>query len=242
MITKKCATSFGVFALSVVIVAVATEIMSFFTLSKWVGVSVGGGLFAVMLILCIIFRKVKGVGVCAIPVNAMAGGIAVSSYYVHIGGFPRLWEIAVAVAVLLLMFLIYCLLTNVAFFRNHFVLCIFLYICVILAAGIVGAVLTDSKIFTFALFCSIPFTAFIVSLAIGAKDGAEHFKNLTVCSFAALILVIIAVLAVISEGDGLDGIGDAFTGGTGSGKGGVQKRNPYDYLAVAFKTDPPPAI
>ena len=226
MITKKCALSLGGFALTMLICFAVMHLMSLFTLSKWVGVSVAIGVFAVMLIVAIVCRKNKYVPFIIIPLNAIGDGLALSSLYVYLGSYPAIWETAIVFGGLCFMLFSYCLLTNIPFFRNHFIISMLIYFFIILAALITCAVLIHSKIFPLALMGMIPFTAFFISLATKAENSLTHVGHLSTCSFAALIVIIIVVLLIISQGDGLDGAsGDI----GGFGKGRKPKCNPYDF-------------
>lgn len=227
MFTKKCALSLGGFALTMLLCFISMHIMSLFNVSKWVGVGCGGGIFVIMLVLAVVFRKNKTLPYIIIPVNAIGDGLAVSSLFVYLGSFPAVWETAVVFAGLCLLLFLYCLLTNVPFFRNHFVISMLAYIAVILAGLITGAVLTESNAFYLALLSLIPFIAFFITTAARASDVAEHVKNSAYCSFAALILIIIVVLVIISQGDGLDGLGGGIDGDIA--KGAKPGRNPYDF-------------
>lgn len=226
MITKKCAVTLGGFALTLLICFITMHVMSLFTLSKWVGVGTGGGVFLIMLAFALIFRKNNLLPFFIIPINAVGDGLALSSLYVHLGAYPAIWETAVVFVGLCFMLTLYCLLTNIPFFRNHFIISMLLYFCIILTALITCAVLVKSRIFPLALMGMIPFTAFFISLATKAENTFNHVRHLSTCSFAALIVIIFVVLIIISQGQALDGAGGDI-GGFGDGK--KPKRNPYDF-------------
>ena len=94
MITKKCALSLGGFALTMLLCLITMHVMSLFSISKWVGVGCGGGIFVIMLVIAIIYRKEKYLPFIIIPVNAIGDGLAVSSLYVYLGAYPAVWESA----------------------------------------------------------------------------------------------------------------------------------------------------
>ena len=228
MITKKCALALGGFALTMLIGLIFMHLMSLFHVSKWVGVGCGGGIFVVMLIFTVIYRKNKVLRYIVIPVNAVGDGLAISSLYVYLGGYPAVWESAAVFGGLCLLLLLYFLLTNIPFFRNHFIISMIAYLVIILAGLITGAVLTKSNAFYLALLGMIPFIAFFITTAARAVDISEHVKNMAYCSFAALIIIIIVVLAILSQGEGLDGLGGGGLEGD-IAKGAKPKRNPYDF-------------
>ena len=235
MITKKCALSLGGFALTMLICFITMHVMSLFTLSKWVGIGAGTGIFVIMLILAIIFRHNRVLPFFIIPVNAIGDGLALSSLYVFLGRYPRIRETAVIFGALMFAFLIYCLLTNIRFLRNHFIISMLLYIVMLLVALIMAAAINNTakdhpQIFYLAFLCMIPFISFFITIAKGAENAAKQIKNMAGGSFAALILIIIAVFIIISQGEGLDGLGDGIGGDIVGGS--PRKRNPYDYTAT----------
>lgn len=231
MITKKCALSFAGFALSLLLGVAAMHIMSLFNISQWAGVCTGAGVLAAMLVISLVMRKNPTVRIFAIIVNALASGIAASSLFVYLGSFPKLWETAAVCAALCAAFLLYLLLTNIAFFRERFVLCMIAYAVIVLAGLITGAALTKSNAFYLALLGMIPFIAFFVTTACSAENDKTQIKYMAYASFAVLVLVILVVLTVLSEGDGLDGL-DGFTDGLAPRKdNNAVIYNPYTYRA-----------
>ncbi|MDE6373922.1 MAG: hypothetical protein K2L72_05415, partial [Clostridia bacterium] len=127
MITKKCALTLGGFALTLIICFVTMHVMELFTLSKWVGVGVAGGLFLIMLIIAVVGRHSNVLPFFIIPINAIGDGLALSSLFVFMGKYPRIWETASIFGALMLAFFIYCLLTNIRFVRNHFIISMLVY-------------------------------------------------------------------------------------------------------------------
>ena len=230
MITRKCALTLGGFALTMLICFITMHVMSLFTLSKWVGVGTGSGVFVIMLIFAVIFRKNNLLPFFIIPINAIGDGLALSSLYVYLGAYPAVWESAVVFGGLCFILFLYCLLTNIPFFRNHFIISMLLYFCILLTALITCAVLIKSKIFPLALMGMIPFTAFFISLATKAENTLSHVRHLSACSFAALIVIIVVVLVIISQGSGLDGVGDGLGGVSEKGKN--PKRNTYAFYTT----------
>ncbi|MCM1438589.1 MAG: hypothetical protein NC131_05190 [Roseburia sp.] len=230
MITKKCAVTIGGFALTMLVCFITMHLLSLASVSKWVGVGTGAGMFALSLVFAVVFRKERLMPYFIIPVNAVGDGLAVSSLFVYLGAFPKIWETAVVFAGLCLLLFIYCLLTNIPFLRNHFVISMLIFVCLILGGLIAGAVICESKFFYLALICLIPFIAFLIATVLKAKDAQEQIKNMSYVSFAALIIIIIAVIAVISQGDGLDGMGDGLIGDVG--KTAKPERNPYDFYTT----------
>lgn len=228
---KKTLTSLGLFGATTTIAFAVMHIMSLFDVSKWVGVSVGIALFAIMLVLIIVFKKHTSVKLAALFVNAVADGLASSSLFVHLGKFPALAQSAELFAVLVGIFALYCLLTYIPFARKHYIISMIAYAVTVVAMAIVALVFAEKStaaIFSLALLHMIIFIAFFVSLAVEAGDMSEHIKNITYCSFAGLIVVLIAVLIVLSDG------GDFTPGDVGIFDGGRSKRrNPYNFTDYA---------
>lgn len=225
---KKSSLTYGIFALTLLFAFAAMHFMSLFTVSKWVGVSVGGGFLVVALILLLIYRKKKSAYFAVFPVNGFASGIALSSLYVYLGGYPLLWQTVAVFGALNLLFLLYCVCTYIPFVRNHCVMSAVVFSALLIGGGIAGIVCSSQTVFSLVLLALIPTIAFLAVLPAAAKNPFEQIKNITYASFSALIVVIVVVLIVISEGDGFDGL-DAFSGGE-SAKALKQKYNPFDYI------------
>ncbi|MDE6557801.1 MAG: hypothetical protein K2K39_01720, partial [Clostridia bacterium] len=109
MITKKCALSIGGFAITLLICFITMHVMSLFTLSKWVGVGTGGGIFVIMLIFAVIFRKNKLLPFFILPINAIGDGLALSSLYVYLGAYPAVWKTSIVLVGLCILLILYCL-------------------------------------------------------------------------------------------------------------------------------------
>ncbi|MDE7158922.1 MAG: hypothetical protein K2N74_05030 [Clostridiales bacterium] len=225
---KKCALTYAAFALTLLLALAAMYFMSIFSVSKWVGVSVGGGVLIVSLVLLIVYRKKKAAYFAVVPVNGLASGIALSSLYVYLGGYPLLWQTVAVFGALNVLFVLYCLLTNFLFVQGHYVITLVVFSALLIGGGIVGVVLSSQIAFSLVLLALIPTIAFLMVLPASAKNPFEQIKNITYASFSALIVVIIVVLIVISEGDGLDGFGDGV--GDPSAKAIKEKYNPFDYI------------
>lgn len=237
MITKKSLLSIIALAITLILMFTFMHLMSLFRVSKWVGVGVGFGVMAVMLILLIVFRdkkfksKLNPVHVTAVFVNGAASGVALSSLFVYLGGFPYLWHSACAVAITVALIFIYCGAANARFVQRHYIISLIIYSVLLIAAVITAIVLTVEFSFVVVLIlvaiALIPLIAFLISLPMDASDSKEHIKHIAYCSLAALALVVIVVFLIISQGDGLD-----LSGIDGGAGGSVSKtrHNPYDYL------------
>lgn len=237
MITKKCAVSFITFALSLLIMFAGVLFMSLFTVSKWVGVGVGGGVLCLLLILYFVFRKkYRQLRYGVIPVASFATGVTVSSVFVLNRAsvitsglalqtaYPPVWQTAVLFGALLAAFYLYCLCTNLSFCRRHYKISLWVYAIALLATAVLLFVFLKSPIYLLAVFGLIPTIAFLISLSIDAYNTDEHMQTLVYCAFGILIVAIIVVLLILSEGD-VDGLD-----GSGTTAAASKRHNPYAYL------------
>ncbi|MDE7395681.1 MAG: hypothetical protein K2M95_06160 [Clostridiales bacterium] len=237
MMTKKCAVSFIICSISLLLVFAAMHFMSLWTVSKWLGVGVGGGALGICLILSIVFRiclahdlvrpkKWRYLPYCIILIASVATGITISSLFVYGGIYPPIWQTALLYACFVALFFLYCPCTHLSFVRAHGNISLTLYAIILLTVSILLLVFFPRTIFLLASISLITLISFLISLPLDADDEEDHIQNLVFCSFGFLIVTILVVLIVISSGEGLDGLD--FSGG---GAGGPSKRkNPYDYL------------
>lgn len=225
MISKKCAVSFDVFAIFTAISFITLYIMSLFAFNKWVGVIAAACVLFVAVMFTLKFGRFYA-KVAIIGANAISCGLAASSVFVYAGGFPPIWQAAALWAAYCALFLFYILLCNLSFFRNHPAICIGIYSLIILGGAISGTAF-GLKIFYLAALFWIVFAVFLAACAIKADGMYAHVKNLTICSFAVAIVVIIVVLIILSQGDGLDGLGGGLDGGLGVKE--KRKYNPYSF-------------
>lgn len=211
MISQKCRISLYSFIVTMVLLVSAMNAMSLFPVSEWIGVSIGGAAFVIMLIILIASVKRLIPHVVALFVNATASGIAASSLFVYLGAFPEIWHTYALVTAFGALFALYCLLANIGFLKRHYIISMLIFVAVVSAANIALAVMTEHPVFKLSLLCLIPFIFFLFTVISNADDGIAQIKIVAYCSFAVLILVVFVVLVIISEGDaasGLDGIGD----------------------------------
>ncbi len=202
--------------------AIAMHAFLYLPVNQWVGVGIGGGMLVVSFAVCMIFRERRGVKFrraqrfirpAAYLFNALASGIAMSSLYVYLGSAPALWQSAAVWGASVVLFLLYCLLTNLSFVQKFAFPCMLVWCILIYAGVIVCMCLVSGVLFSLAALLCIPFTAFFITLSVDVADAAEHLKNMLYASFGALLVIIIVVLLVISEGEAADGL-DAPPSGT----------------------------
>lgn len=206
--------------LFIIISFAALHLMEWLDWNKWIGVSVGGGAFIVLLILTLWLRKKFFLHPYVFAANGFACGMAASSLFTHIGAFPPLWQTALLAVGLSAAFGLFCLFTLTPLFKKHYVICALLFFALLITAEILGAVYGPNEIFYLALLYLTSFIGFAVSLAMESETVKRQFKNVTYCSFAVLLIVVIVVLLILSGGDGLDGLDgfDISFGGGGSKK------------------------
>ncbi len=231
IINKKSLISLAGFAITLLLCFATMHIMQFFNLTYWIGVTAGAAIFIFMLVMFIILRKniTLSLSIPTIIINAAASGITLSSMYEYLGAYPAVWQSCAVFVALVAMFGLYCLLTNLTFFQNHYIICEIALVVLVAASIILGMIFSDLTAFRLAAISLIPFIATLISLTLRSYDVKEHIKNIACCSFAVLALVIFVVLAVITQGDGLDGFADLGVAGA-NGKKKKELLNVYDYL------------
>ncbi len=187
---------------------IGLTVFGYFRLNKWVGVGVGGGIMLLCLIIALTVKKKAYLPV--ILFNSLAVGIAISSLYTYLGNFPPSLHTALAAAGNALLFGLYCILSRTKLLKRHPIICGIVFLCLVLGLEITGAVLISPKVFGFALFLFLNLASHVIALSSVAENPDDLIKKLAVGSFAVLALTIFIVIVIISEGDGLDGLGDAF--------------------------------
>ena len=228
--TKKCFSSFVTYAAISAICLVTMHLMLLADVNKYVGLCIGSGILLVGFILYWIFRensKVKYWIPLFLFVSAVGCGLALSSLYVHLGDAPKIIHSVCIWSAYVILFLGYCLFTNVALFRSHPRICLTVFGLFVLASGIVGILLSSKVIFSLALMMFILFIAYLATIVIHSRSHDEHIDKLTLTSFIGLFVIVIVVLIVMSEGNGLDGFDIGPTAGDGRD---TYKRNPYEYF------------
>lgn len=226
MITKKCLVSFVAFATTLLLSLAFLCVMSLFSVSKWIGVSVGWGIFFVMLVANIVFFKHKIVYYISVIINAIASGITMSSLFVYIGVFPSILHVVIIFISFCALFYLYCVLARIPFVARHYILFMILYCTLVIVAGSVVCIFCGKTILFTLIMCFIPFLSYFITLVIHAKNFQKNMRNCAFASFSALALVIIVVSLIISEGNFFDG----FAPDIESSWKNRKDRNPYEYL------------
>lgn len=228
--TKKCLISFIIYTILSAICLVSMHLMLLADVNKYFGVGVGGGILITSFVLYVVFRKHKNFGAWFVPFNlasAIGGGLAISSLYVYLGIAPTVLHSVCVWAAYVMLFLIYCLLTCIPFFKRFPRICLTIYGLLVLAGGIVGLILLSPMIFSLALMLFILFISYLASLIARSSNYHEHIHNLTLYSFTGLMVIVIVVLIVISQGEGVDGLDIT----PGSGNSRNPRKNPYDFIS-----------
>lgn len=190
--------------------------------SKWVGFGTGLGIMVLSLVFFLIGRRSVRLCPLLFAVNAVAAGITASSLYVYYGYMPAIWEAAAVWAAFIALFALYGILTELKLLQRHYIWCMIIYLCLALAAYILWCCFSARGEYLLALLVFFLFAVFFVTLAVDAEDLRKQLINVTWGSYAALVLVIIVVLLILSEGDAVDGFFDLPPGGR-------TKKNPYIY-------------
>ena len=237
--TRKCLISCATYMIFSAICLVSMYLMLLADVNKYVGVGIGSGILVAFFVMYMFLRK----PLCKLrkplltafiflPASAIGCGLAISSLYVYLGVAPDIiysFCIWTAYAVL---FLIYCFLVKIPFFKRFPRICLAVYGLLTLAGGIVGMCLSSTTVFSLALMTFIVFISYLSTILARSKDYGEHNNTLVLVSFIGLLIIVIVVFIVISQGEGLDGI----DGGGVAPDGGDYKRtkrNPYDFMESA---------
>ena len=226
--TKKCLSSFITYTMLSAICLAGMHLMSLVSVNKYVGVSIGGGILVLGFVLYMILRKNHALGGLILlwpVVSAIGCGLAISSLYVHLGAAPEIIYSFCIWGAYVILFLVYCLLTNLPLFKRRPRTCLAVYGILILAGGVIGICLSSKIIFSLVLMTFILFIAYLATILAHSRNYVEHNKLLALVSFIGLLVVVIVVLIVISEGEGLDALDFPTTGGGYKDP----KKNPYDY-------------
>ncbi len=228
--TKKCLNSFITYILFSANCLICMHLMLLANVNKYVGVGIGGGILVINLVLYMIFRKHKNLNgwilifICA---SAIGCGLAISSLYVFLGVAPTIINSLCIWGVYVILFLCYCLFSNIPLFKRFPRICLLIYGLLVLAGGIIGIILSSKIVFSLALMLFILFIFYLATILAHSSNYSEHNDILALASFSGLFIVIIVVLIIISEGEGLNGVD--FDPGVGGGYS-KSKRNPYDFI------------
>ncbi len=214
--------------ISVILTFAGFTVFSLFNVSQWVGVGVGGGIFVVSAVIALAVRKSSYMPVSL--VNSLALGITISSLYVYLGYFPPVWQTALVTVGTAGLFGAFCLLTKTAFFETHPIIGGIGFLLVVAVFEILGAIFISPYVFGYALFLFMTLAGYVLVLSCKANDVYGLIKNIAIASFTVLILAVIIVLVILTEGDGAD-IADLFVPDTVT-PGKKRKHSPYNFVHI----------
>lgn len=213
--------------ISVALTFAGLILFSLFKNNKFVGVGFGGGIIIICGVIALTVKKPSYIPVFI--ANSLAVGIAISSMYSHFEFFPPAWQLALVALGTITLFGIFCLLTKIPFFAKHHIICGILFLLLVLTAEILLTVFVSPYVFGFSLFLFMTLSSHVLCLSAKATNMDILIRNLTICSFTVLLLAIIIVVLIITEGDGAE-IAEAFFPDTPSSKGRKgSKVNPYNF-------------
>ncbi|MGN0812054.1 MAG: hypothetical protein ACI4MQ_00900 [Candidatus Coproplasma sp.] len=225
VLKNKRLTVFLFCVISVTLTFAGLAIFSLFKANKFVGVGVGVGIIIICAVIALIVKKSSYIPV--IFANSTAVGIAISSMYSHFNLFPPVWQLALVALGTLMLFGIFCLFSKTPFFANNYILSGIAFLVLVLAAEILLTVFVSPYVFGFALFLFMTLASHVLTLSSRAKDFNILIRNLTICSFTVLLLALIIVLVIITEGDGAE-LAEAFVPDNSSAKRKNRHQfNPY---------------
>ncbi|MGN1061357.1 MAG: hypothetical protein ACI4QN_06450 [Candidatus Coproplasma sp.] len=227
LLNNKRLIVFSFCVISVALTFIGLAIFSLFTLNKFVGVGTGTGIVVICGVIALTVKKTSYMPV--IIANALAVGIAISSMYTHLGFFPPVWQLALIAFGTAALFGIFCLFTKTPLFEKHHIVCGIVYLLIVLTAEILLTVFVSPYVFAFALFLFMTLAAHVLTLSARAKDLNMLIHNLTVCSFTVLLLAVLIVIAIITEGDGAEAVAELFTASDGSKTNKTKPFDPYNF-------------
>ncbi len=213
---------FITFSLSVIAMCIMLNVMALFSVDKSFGLILASIIFVVCGITTCILRK--RFYFFATIINSMATGIAISSLYVHLQTNIPLVPTIIASIAIIALFGLYCLLSFLSFFKNHPIISIIVYFILVSTVVITAMVLLNSSSYAFLPFLLIPFLSQLIVLICDAENINKLAKNTAIASFSVLILVIIIVFLIITEGDGADALDIIPDGGSSK-----KKKDPYRF-------------
>ncbi|MGN0805762.1 MAG: hypothetical protein ACI4MC_01880 [Candidatus Coproplasma sp.] len=215
VLNNKRLTVFIFCVISVTLTFASLTVFSLFEASKYIGLSIGIGIIVISAVIALTLKKSAYIPV--IIANSTAVGIAISSLYNHFEFFPPVWQSALVALGTLMLFGIFCLLTKTPSFAKHHIVCGIIYLLIVLTAEILLTVFVSPYVFGFALFLFMTLASHLLTLSARAKDSDMLIRNLTVCSFTVLLLALIIVFVIITEGDGAE-LAEAFVPDNSSAK------------------------
>lgn len=230
--SRKCRFTLLIYALFSLGSLAAMRLFLLFPVNRWVGVGIGAGGLILSLTLFLVCgeraaRRSEKVSFVFAGVNSLAVGLAMSSLFTHFGMTPTPLFCLALWAGGAMLFALYCSLTSFPALLKTPYLWIVGYLFLILAGCIAATVFFP--LFWLSILLFLPFASFLFALAIPAPDRTGQAKNLAVLSYAALFVVVVVVLLVLSEGDfDLSGLSP-----DGGSSGASPRRDPYDYAGAS---------
>lgn len=224
--SNKCFYTFILYCGFTALAVIAMHLFLLLPVNQWAGLITGFVLFCTMGVLAIGFSKKRIISYFVCAGNALASGIALSSFYVWLEDTPLPWQSAAIWGISAVYFAAFCFLTNLRFVQDFSSLCTLIYLLPPLAGGIVGVCLSSVTVFSLALFFLVPLTAYLIALSTNAKNLRAHMKNAAYASFGALLALLILVFFCIGDSSGSsEGSGSGDFGGFFS----RNRRNPYEF-------------
>ncbi|MBQ8404319.1 MAG: hypothetical protein IJX55_07855 [Clostridia bacterium] len=191
---------------------------------EYVGIVIGVALMLVALLFHNIAKRQISPYIISYLLNTVACGFSASSYYTAVETHPNLGEfIAATLPVILLLFIcatVFCF-TQTIFNGVLTIFCV-LDIALALFAGY-NWIAEGDAFWSFLCFSSIVALFYIIALKSIASNSVKFRRKgaflriVSFYSFGIFIVVTLIVLAILSEGDSLDGLDALVLGDTVSG-------------------------
>ena len=216
--------TFGLYSLFIVFICVGLNLMSLFNANKWAGVTIALVIFAICGIVTFYFKRKFAIP--ALVINGIASGMAISSVYTHIGVHIPLIPTIIISLIFIGIFGLYCLLSYIPFLKHHPIISIILYFILSAAAVIAITVNLNNSAYMLSYFLLLPLLAYLILIICELENASELLKGSAIATFSALVLIIVIVFVILSEGDG---IGDCFDFASGGASSEKYKKDPYKF-------------
>jgi len=196
----------AVFALYIALVAISTYVASLFVY-EWLGILVG----CIIILFAIIPHRLGKINsaayILSVAMNGIGTGFAISAYYI-------VKEKPVSVSGLIFVSLIAAALYTLAnlliyLFRkkNTFIMIFGIAVGLILISSVVLWIIRGGFLYSFGFFASLLLLFFLSVTAITIWNPARvALRDLSFGAFGSFVVAALVVVAILSEGDIVDGV------------------------------------
>ena len=196
----------GVFALFLVLVAISTYAASLFVY-EWLGIVIG----CVIILLAIIPHRLGKINsaayILSVAMNGVGTGFAISAYYivrekpVSVPGLIFVSLISVAVYTLA------NLLISLFGKKKLFVMLFGIAVGILLVLSVVFWIISGGFLYSFGFFSALLLLFFLSVTALTLLNTERlALRDLSFGAFGSFVVAVLVVVAILSEGDIVDGV------------------------------------